>query len=103
MKAVLLIVILGLAVGVGCGGGDDAPPVDATPTADASFGALDAAGTCGATPLYQACTGNDDCSSCLCHSYNAAGLLCSKSCMRDEDCEAPSPGCNNMGVCKRPQ
>jgi hypothetical protein len=70
------------------GGGDAADAAMCTP---------------GQTALYATCTINSDCDTCICHSYNMSGLLCSMSCMGDGDCPAPSPGCNMMGICKRPQ
>ncbi len=46
------------------------------------------------------CSSNADCESNLCFSFNAYGPHCSHSCSKITDCEAPSPGCSNMGVCK---
>lgn len=95
MKRALQLALLALALmAFGACGGDD----------DSNGDAADAAMcTPGQTALYETCTANSDCDSCICHSYNMGGLLCSKTCMSDMDCPAPSTGCNNMGVCKRPQ
>ena len=106
MKSILRILVLcvaGFALATGCGSGDDDPQVDAAQAIDAAAGQPDAATSCGVTALYEVCSDNGDCSSCLCHTFGTAGPLCSKTCSRDEDCEAPSTGCNNMGICKRPQ
>ncbi len=56
----------------------------------------------GLAPFMSSCTTNDDCESGLCYSFNQGGPLCDHSCTVDADCEAPSIGCNKMGVCKRP-
>jgi len=48
------------------------------------------------------CTGNDDCDSGLCFSFNTKGDFCTHACEGDEECADPSPGCNGMGVCKAP-
>lgn len=49
-----------------------------------------------------ACTTNDECESGLCHPFNMKGPHCSLPCAMDSECPPPSPGCNNMGVCKAP-
>jgi hypothetical protein len=89
-----LILISAMAFAAACGGDD-------------GYGGDADAGMCvpgtGAAALYDTCTTNADCDSCICHSYNMGGLLCTKACTNDNDCPAPSTGCNNMGVCKRPQ
>ncbi len=36
-----------------------------------------------------------------CFTFNQAGPKCTHACTMDEECAAPSDGCNNMGVCKR--
>lgn len=38
----------------------------------------------------------------FCFGFNQGGPHCTKECDVDADCEAPSTGCNGMGVCKRP-
>jgi hypothetical protein len=38
----------------------------------------------------------------VCFPFNAKGPHCTRACTMDEDCEEPSTGCNNMGVCKAP-
>ncbi len=37
-----------------------------------------------------------------CDAFPAKGPHCSKMCAVATDCPPPSPGCNNMGVCKAP-
>ena len=37
-----------------------------------------------------------------CFNFNNKGPHCTHACDSPEDCPAPSPGCNNMGVCKVP-
>ena len=50
----------------------------------------------------ETCVQDEDCESGLCHVYNAKGPKCTLACQVDADCPSPSPGCNNMGVCKAP-
>lgn len=50
----------------------------------------------------ETCAANEDCASGVCHTYNAKGPKCTIPCQVDGDCPLPSPGCNNMGVCKAP-
>lgn len=78
-----------VAVGVGGAGGGTA---------------TGGAGAGGAEPLgfMETCKKDEDCASGQCHTYNAKGQKCTISCQTDSDCPAPSPGCNNMGVCKAP-
>jgi len=87
-------VIVLLAVGA-CGG-----EKQGTSSPDAMPPSADAGTTAGA--FMSECMDNTDCESNLCFHYNAKGPHCTHECTRDEDCEAPSPGCNNMGVCKVP-
>lgn len=68
-------------------------------TVKASGGAACLLGT---QSLYSACSAGSSCQSGLCYSYGQAGSLCSQYCRNDADCPAPSSGCNNRGVCKRP-
>ncbi|WP_394849278.1 hypothetical protein LZC95_17755 [Pendulispora brunnea] len=53
-------------------------------------------------PFLQPCDVNEQCETGLCFPFNAKGPHCSKSCKSDGDCPVPSPGCNNMHVCKVP-
>ncbi len=46
------------------------------------------------------CSQDTDCLSGQCFAFNAYGLHCTKSCAKDLDCPAPSPGCSMMKVCK---
>ncbi len=49
----------------------------------------------------EACTDNADCESNVCHNFpNQGGLLCTLMCQNDNECPAPSSGCNNMGFCR---
>lgn len=61
-----------------------------------------AGGGGGLLPFMATCGANEDCASGLCHTYNAKGPKCTLPCQTDNQCPAPSPGCNNMGVCKAP-
>ncbi|MCE9580456.1 MAG: hypothetical protein K8W52_45475 [Deltaproteobacteria bacterium] len=45
---------------------------------------------------------NAACASDLCFDFNSKGPHCTHGCTVDTDCEAPSPGCSGMGVCKAP-
>lgn len=79
------------------------PGLDTTPSADA--GAAEAA-TGGKLGFLAPCTSNTECESGLCKEYPArGGSFCSKTCQiatASIDCPPPSPGCNNMGICKAP-
>lgn len=49
----------------------------------------------------EACTVNEDCESDVCHNFpNQGGMLCTLTCQGDNDCPAPSSGCNMMGFCR---
>lgn len=50
----------------------------------------------------ETCTVDEDCESGICHVYTAKGPKCTLPCQTASDCPPPSPGCNNMGVCKAP-
>lgn len=50
----------------------------------------------------ETCTMDEDCESGICHVYAAKGPKCTLTCQTAADCPPPSPGCNNMGVCKAP-
>jgi hypothetical protein len=63
--------------------------------------ALPDAGT-GDLPFLAVCTSNEECATGLCFNFNARGLHCTHACESAAECEAPSPGCNNMNVCKAP-
>jgi hypothetical protein len=75
------------------------PGVDASALPEAS---VDAGSDAGLLPFLSACQTNEQCASGLCFPFNAKGPRCSKACKVNEDCEAPSTGCNNQGVCKAP-
>jgi hypothetical protein len=77
----------------------DAAPASAEP--DAAPGAPDAAAV-GGLAFLAVCTSNAECASGLCFNFNAKGLHCTHTCQSATDCEAPSPGCNGMNVCKAP-
>jgi hypothetical protein len=95
-----LLAILALLSVPACTTGDDGDP---NTTPDAAAAVPDAGGDGGLLPFMSPCEDNEDCESGLCFAFNAAGPHCTHSCTVDDDCEAPSPGCNGMGVCKRPQ
>ena len=73
---------------------------------DASFAPKDdsgaEAGSGGLIAFMGACAMNEQCTTGLCFRFNAKGPHCSKPCTSATDCEAPSTGCNGMGVCKVP-
>jgi hypothetical protein len=64
-------------------------------------GGPDATAT-GDLPFLAACTASEQCASGLCFNFNARGLYCTHACESGAQCESPSPGCNNMNVCKAP-
>ena len=81
-----------------CTTGDTGPDPD--PAVDAGVNEADAGDL---LPFMAECTSDDQCETGLCFLYNMGGQLCTHACTVDADCEAPSPGCNGMGICKRPQ
>lgn len=88
--------MLALALIPACAGdeGSSGPPADASPaTQDAGVGEL---------PFMAECTSNDQCATGLCFNFNAKGPRCTHACMAAAECEAPSPGCSGMHVCKAP-
>jgi hypothetical protein len=68
---------------------------------DAGPGAADAAAASG-LPFLASCTTNAECATGLCFNFNSKGLHCTHACDSAAECEASSPGCNNMNVCKAP-
>jgi hypothetical protein len=74
--------------------------LDAACSEDASGGAVDAGP--GGLPFLASCTTHEECATGLCFNFNARGLRCTHACQSSADCEEPSPGCNNMRVCKAP-
>lgn len=86
------IALLGACAGNTPSGDDSTPDVDAG-TSDG-----------GLLPFMSECPLGDNaaCESNLCFDFNAKGPHCTHACTVDSDCEAPSDGCNGMGVCKAP-
>ena len=76
---------------------EDADPVD-----QPDAGMIDDSG--GEPTFMEPCDVSDD--ACqepyFCFNYNSKGPHCTTECTRDDQCEAPSTGCNMMGVCKAP-
>ena len=77
------------------------------PTVAASSGAGGAGGEGGEggaalLPFMADCELDAECETGLCHVFAAKGPKCSKACATAADCPPPSPGCNNMGICKAP-
>jgi hypothetical protein len=68
---------------------------------DDGSGGPDAAAT-GDLPFLAACTASEQCATGLCFNFNSRGLHCTHACESGAECAAPSPGCNNMNVCKAP-
>jgi len=104
--------ILALALAgalVACGTESDGPEVDHGPDAGDSAGAPDAGvdspdGAAAELGFMESCDPADDlCAPDLtCFNFNSRGPYCTHDCGTDDDCPAPSRGCNNMGVCKAP-
>lgn len=104
----LLAVSLCGACGDDGGGDGNAPTPDAgdvnTPDADRSN---EPDAMPGATlEFMEACiVADDQCDTAnneFCFAFNNKGPHCTHDCGGDGACEAPSPGCNGMGVCKAP-
>jgi hypothetical protein len=76
-------------------GAEDSGPGDDEASPDAGTEPL---------PFMSECTLGEDeqCETGLCYNFNMKGPHCTHACEVDADCEAPSPGCNGMGVCKAP-
>jgi hypothetical protein len=98
MRTMIVAVALALGGAAGCGGDDDGGGSGA-----------DAAPECTAadpTPFMCPCdTADDTCDTAIggsCFDFNDKGPHCTHECTGAEDCEAPSTGCNGMGVCKAP-
>lgn len=98
MKKVLLVLGVLVCLGlVGCGddGGDDGSAgMDAGANACTNVNAT-------VVNFSEACTEDTQCECNLCFTYGNGDRRCTKACTVDADCEAPSPGCSGMGVCKR--
>ncbi|MCB9560536.1 MAG: hypothetical protein H6709_14490 [Kofleriaceae bacterium] len=100
LPAGLLALCLGLSLAA-CGADDPGPG----PGGDDDQAAAPDAGTpADPIPFMGECTlGMDDaCETGVCFDFNAKGPHCTHACTVDADCEAPSLGCNGMGVCKAP-
>ena len=115
MRALITAIVFASSLAlVGCGSeegddsGDDAPApdagvvqVDAAAQVDAGAASTDAAPGLG---FMEMCDPADDAcgADLVCFNFNSRGPHCTHSCTVDADCEEPSRGCNNMGVCKAP-
>ena len=60
----------------------------------------------GKLPFLSQCSSNNQCEGGVCGNFPAKGaMFCSRPCTvatAAADCPAPSPGCNNMGICRVP-
>jgi hypothetical protein len=77
-----------------CGGSSGTPPTPDAPSGPPCTGAV-----------YDSCTTPDQCSSQLCHLYNANALqVCTQTCSATVPCPNDATGaavpCNMMGNCK---
>src|SRR5690348_4639360 len=108
MKSPVLVAIgvaVFVAVGIGCGtnneGGD--PDPDAGTQSGFDPGSRQFMETCNEAVDCAVPAGADV---VICQLYQAKNAkFCTKSCTAATaaaDCPSPSPGCNNMGVCKAP-
>ncbi len=68
----------------------------------AGTGGAGGAGGAALLPFMSSCEVDEQCETGLCYPFNAKGPHCTQACDGPEDCPAPSPGCNLMGVCKVP-
>jgi hypothetical protein len=97
-----LLWVAGVALALaGCGSTEDDPDPDPMPDPSGAD-----AGAPSGDPLAYMDMCDPDSDLCdgelVCFAFNMKGPHCTHECSVDEDCEAPSPGCNNMGVCKAP-
>jgi hypothetical protein len=92
------------AEGAGYGACDCSGMIPGLPTSTSSGGGSGSGGEGGSDKVgfMEPCTSNEQCETGLCHPFNAKGPHCSLPCGADAECPPPSPGCNNMGVCKAP-
>jgi hypothetical protein len=83
----LALTLIAFTAGVGCGddGSDDGEPQE---TGNAAY--------------MESCADEGCQEGLVCFNFNAKGKICTDTCAGDDACEAPSTGCNNMGVCKAP-
>lgn len=109
MHCTRIVFAFSLLFGFACADDDPvAPQFDATPAIDADPNQPDAMPGAAIGYLMPCVTANDMCDSTMdlvCFAFNNKGPHCTHSCVQDQaddDCEAPSPGCNGMGVCKVP-
>lgn len=95
-RILLSLSLVGLLVA--CGSSDTPPEnrdiPDAGVASDTDAGDL--------LPFMSMCETDEECETGLCFPFNANGPHCTHACETDLECEDPSPGCNGMGVCKRP-
>ncbi len=99
-----------LLMGAACSDGDDDGTTEAdagniSGAADASASEADAGATSPLEFMSMCEVDNDQCDMAneeFCFAFNSRGPHCTRSCSSPDDCEAPSSGCNNMGVCKAP-
>jgi hypothetical protein len=92
LSRVLVAISFAFAFGSACSDDDSTPPPDATPGAAIGY-------------LQPCDIANDLCDTSLnlaCFPFNMKGPHCTHSCGGDGECEAPSPGCSGMDVCKIP-
>lgn len=89
-----------LLLGTACSSDDGSAP-----SPDANLAAADADPS-GVLEFMSECDIADDrcdeASEEFCFAFNDKGPHCTRPCQTPEECEAPSTGCNNRGVCKAP-
>jgi hypothetical protein len=95
MRLSAVVLALATAVALAACASEDPDPVENQDSPDAGAELL---------PFMSECTlGMDEqCETGLCFDFNTKGPHCTHACEVDADCEAPSEGCNGMGVCKAP-
>lgn len=105
MRWTTLLLALMTTLALACTAGDEDGDGGQEPGADAAVSAADS-GTAGPLGFMEECDPADDqCDSSMelfCFGFNAKGPHCTHECTSPDQCGDPSPGCNNMGVCKAP-
>jgi hypothetical protein len=93
----ILVVSFLASLALACGNDSPPDPPDSAPVVDSADG-VDGPSCGGATAFLQACTEDDQCTTCQCEVLGHV-MACTHACGGPADCEAPSTGCAG-GFCQ---